>query len=112
VVLTFDFASYVNVIVFNNDSTNGKKIVSQIVENEVITENGDIDLLTTIWGPLPTYNPSCEFSFEIKEELLRTLNQKTTKFIGVLCKANERLQNVYAKVCRLIIMTQSVWKGK
>jgi hypothetical protein len=56
VVLTFDFASYVNVIVLNNDSTNGKKIVSEIVENEVTTKNGDIDLPTTIRGPLPTFN--------------------------------------------------------
>lgn len=61
VVLTFDFASYVNVIVFNNDSTNGKKTVNEIVENEVITKNGDIDLLTTIWGPLPTFNPVVNF---------------------------------------------------
>jgi hypothetical protein len=57
VVLTFDFASYVNVIILNNDSTNGKKTINEIVENEVITKNGDIDLLTTIWGPLPTFNP-------------------------------------------------------
>jgi hypothetical protein len=84
VVLTFDFASYVNVIVLNNDSTNGKKIVSEIVKNEVITKNGDIDLLSTTWGPLPTFHPSCEFLSKIREELLRNLNQKTTKFIGVL----------------------------
>ncbi len=47
-VLTFDFVSYVNVIVLNSDSTNGKKTVSEIVENEVTTKNGDIDLPTTI----------------------------------------------------------------
>jgi hypothetical protein len=48
VVLTFDFASYVNVIVFNNNSTSGKKTISEIVENEITTKNGDIDLPTTI----------------------------------------------------------------
>ncbi len=61
VVLTFDFASYVNVIVFNNNSTSGKKTISEIVENEVTTKNGDIDLPTTIRGPLPTFNPVVKF---------------------------------------------------